>query len=56
MITQGISKTLAFFHPDYTVAFGISPNRVAFATRGVYRRWGLAPRPEGLASNTTSEA
>lgn len=45
-----------FFHPDYTVGFGIlsfqkqAPNHVAVrketATRGLYRRWGITPRPE----------
>ena len=43
-----------FFHPDYTVGFGISPNqRPANAERSraaqpnaAHRRWGIAPRPE----------
>jgi len=35
---------LLFFHPDYTVGFGISPNP-AFA-RGLYRRSGVSPCPE----------
>ena len=35
----------SFFHPDYTVGFGIAPNQ-QFPARGLYHRWGLAPRPE----------
>ena len=37
---------LFFFHPDYTVGFGISPNQLLSAGRGLYRRWGISPRPE----------
>jgi len=34
-----------FFHPDYTVGFGIAPNR-AFYARGLYRQSGISPCPE----------
>jgi hypothetical protein len=44
------------FHPDYTVGSGITPDlltlpasRKALAGFGIspiYRRWGIAPRPE----------
>ena len=34
-----------FSHPDYTVGFGISPNQ-RICARGLYRRWGITPRPE----------
>ena len=34
-----------FFHPDYTVGFGITPNR-AFYARGLYRQSGISPCPE----------
>jgi len=47
----GRKDTLTFFfHPDYTVGFGIAP-KSAYA-RGLvgtwphHRRWGIAPRPE----------
>ena len=36
---------LIFFHPDYTVGFGISPNH-ALRARGLYRRSGISPCPE----------
>ena len=36
----------AFSHPDYTVGIGIAPVPAAHAARGLYRRWGIAPRPE----------
>jgi len=36
---------MIFFHPDYTVGFGISPNQ-RICARGLYRRWGITPRPE----------
>ena len=35
-----------FFHPDYTVGTGITPVHAALAARGLYRRWGISPRPE----------
>jgi hypothetical protein len=42
-----------FSHPDYTVGTGIHDLRVtgSFTNggRGLYRRWGLAPRPEELS-------
>ena len=34
-----------FSHPDYTVGFGISPNQLLSAGRGLYRRWGISPPP-----------
>ena len=34
------------FHPDYTVGYGISPYQPPNAARGLYRRWGISPRPE----------
>lgn len=34
-----------FFHPDYTVGIGITPIR-RLRVRGLYRRWGISPRPE----------
>lgn len=34
-----------FFHPDYTVGFGIAPNHAPCA-RGLYRRSGISPCPE----------
>lgn len=42
------SAALIFFHPDYTVGPGVSPGqRMPMASgRGLYRQWGLAPRPE----------
>lgn len=36
------------FHPDFTVAIGITPIHAEEA-RGVYRRWGNEPRPENLS-------
>ena len=39
-----------FFHPDYTVGSGISPDRQQTVARGLYRRWGIAPRPEDFFS------
>ena len=36
-----------FFHPDYTVGIGVSPIR-RLRARGLYRRWGISPRPEEL--------
>jgi len=43
-----------FFHPDYTVGFGISPNQHpadagwsrAVQRLAAHRRWGISPRPE----------
>lgn len=34
-----------FYHPDYTVGSGITPDHALHA-RGLYRRWGISPRPE----------
>ena len=34
-----------FSHPDFTVGFGIAPNQ-RLCARGLYRRWGVTPRPE----------
>ena len=41
----GASALSIFFHPDYTVGFGITPNR-AFYARGLYRQSGISPCPE----------
>ena len=41
----------SFSHPDYTVGSGITPDQLsqkAMAGRGLYRRWGITPRPEEL--------
>ena len=38
-----------FFHPDYTVGTGVSPVQRKCA-RGLYRRWGVSPRPEDPCS------
>ena len=36
-----------FLHPDYTVGPGVSPGQHSFGSgRGLYRQWGIAPRPE----------
>ena len=35
-----------FFHPDCTVGTGIAPVHAHICARGLYRRWGIAPRPE----------
>jgi len=57
---------LIFFHPDFTVGFGVksspkgavlttskgkplsemSLNRICLSACGLYRRWGISPRPE----------
>ena len=46
-----------FYHPDYTVGFGISPNQESGLAPGARRRlmpksnhcrWGIAPRPKEL--------
>ena len=34
-----------FFHPDFTVGFGFSPNQ-RLRARGLYRRSGISPCPE----------
>ncbi len=38
---------IIFFHPDYTVGLGISPNH-ALRLVGCNHRWGNAPRPEDV--------
>ena len=43
---QKINCTIIFFHPDCTVGTGITPVHAALAARGLYRRWGISPRPE----------
>jgi len=54
---QNQRKRPVLFHPDYTVGPGIAPDlltsllgdrsrALAFA---IYRRWGIAPRPENIA-------
>lgn len=35
-----------FFHPDYTVGPGVAPGQPQKVGRGLYRQWGIAPRPE----------
>ncbi len=49
-----------FFHPDFTVGSGVSPDHASVtgtrvsretsgrrpSARGLYRRWGITPRPE----------
>jgi len=37
-----------FFHPDYTVGFGVTPNLRSRA-RGLYRQSGISPCPEDIA-------
>ena len=45
-----IVLTHIFFHPDYTVGPGVSPGQRAFRPgRGLYRQWGIAPRPEDIS-------
>ena len=45
-----------FFHPDYTVGFGITPKSAIINRSRTcrftphYRRWGITPRPEDLFS------
>ena len=44
--------THIFFHPDYTVGPGISPGQRVQNDepgRGLYRQWGISPRPEDIA-------
>ena len=42
-----ILQKCSFFHPDYTVGFGIAPNHAQCA-RGLYRQSGITPCPEEL--------
>ena len=42
---RDISKKLNFFHPDFTVATGVSHGSCLTAC-GVYRRLGISPDPE----------
>jgi hypothetical protein len=58
--TQGMVNIIflyLFSHPDYTVGSGIpassankcfryASHRINLTARGLYRRWGIAPRPE----------
>jgi hypothetical protein len=43
------------FHPDYTVGPGVTPDLLTLfglnqrSARGLYRRWGITPRPENKA-------
>jgi hypothetical protein len=44
------------FHPDYTVGPGVTPDLLTSripkqcrTARGLYRRWGITPRPENKA-------
>ena len=45
-----IVLTHIFFHPDYTVGPGVSPGQQTWnrSGRGLYRQWGIAPRPEDI--------
>ena len=53
------------FHPDYTVGPGITPDlltlRIApealagFGPSPIYRRWGVAPRPENLPAESSTD-
>jgi len=53
---SGHENTLAenphiiFFHPDYTVGFGIAPNQPSQARR-LYCRSGITPCPEDIYYN-----
>ena len=44
-VIQYTQSIFIFFHPDYTVGFGIAPNRTFYA-RGLYRQSGISPCPE----------
>jgi hypothetical protein len=54
------------FHPDYTVGPGITPDLLTFpmvreALAGfgnspIYRRWGIAPRPENASPKLATVA
>ena len=44
-LSKSAESNHIFFHPDYTVGFGITPNR-AFYARGLYRQSGISPCPE----------
>ena len=52
--TKGADRFVhIFFHPDYTVGPGVSPGQRARLKpetpgRGLYRQWGIAPRPEDI--------
>jgi hypothetical protein len=56
MTSQAAKATGApfLFHPDYTVGPGVSPDlltpphfeEMSGTARGLYRRWGITPRPE----------
>ena len=40
------NKCIAFFHPDFTVGFGISPNQRVSPLADFDRRYGISPIPE----------
>jgi triacylglycerol lipase len=53
---RGNRSLTILFHPDYTVGPGVTPDlltprRDAKGARGLYRRWGIAPRPENAGRN-----
>jgi hypothetical protein len=53
------------FHPDYTVGSGITPDLLTlwiapealagFGLSPIYRRWGVAPRPENLPAESSTD-
>jgi hypothetical protein len=47
------SRVKFFFHPDFTVGPGVTPDLLVRAC-GLYRRWGIAPRPEELQGYYTT--
>lgn len=48
-------KNKILYHPDFTVAIGVSPVHSAKAARGVYRRSGISPSPEFYRMYYTSQ-
>jgi hypothetical protein len=52
-------SSFVLFHPDYTVGPGITPGLLTpflaerplagFWVSPIYRRWGIAPRPENVS-------
>jgi len=53
MAGHSAHKNTVFFHPDCTVGSGITPDRPHNAVSGLYRRWGIAPRPKDNLHYTT---
>jgi hypothetical protein len=50
---KAVTMQRSFFHPDFTVGSGVTPDLLVRAC-GLYRRWGIAPRPEGLQGYYTN--